>query len=84
MPNFYRFSAITKILIISILVAGCTSVPTAVTVLCKVPAVNKPDFYFDHVSRETTLFEKVKSLLAEREQRIGYEEELKAASKVCE
>lgn len=54
-----------------------------VQVPCKITAPNKPTFAVDNLGIGEDIFEKVKYLLAERKQRIGYELELEEAIKSC-
>lgn len=54
-----------------------------VQVPCKITPPNKPDFAVDNLGIGEDIFEKVKVLLAERQQRKGYELELEEAIKAC-
>lgn len=73
-------------MVMVVLLAGCATKPVQVpvTVLCKTPAIGKPDFYYDHVTKDMSLFDKVKLLIADRKQRQGYEVELESAVNVCQ
>lgn len=73
-------------LLLLLMLPACATKPVEVpvTVLCKTPVITVPDFYYDHVTKETSLFDKVKLLLADRKQRQGYEMELESAVKVCQ
>jgi len=76
--------------------AGCAGRPVAepeprvvrvevpVQVPCRVKAPAVPAWAAEGLRREDSLEVKVRALLAERRQRIGYERELVAASTVCQ
>lgn len=85
-------------IIVGMLVAlvGCGTQPVAepeprvvrvevpVQVPCRVKAPAVPAWAADGLRREDSLEVKVRALLAERRQRIGYERELEAAIKFCD
>lgn len=50
---------------------------------CKIELPNKPDFALGNLGIGEDIFTQVKTLLAERNQRQGYELELEAAIKSC-
>ena len=76
--------------------AGCAGQPVAeheprmvrvevpVQVPCRVKAPAVPAWAADGLRREDSLEVKVRALLAERRQRIGYERELVAAVRSCQ
>ncbi|WP_338547222.1 hypothetical protein V6W80_11540 [Pseudomonas benzopyrenica] len=59
-------------------------VEVPVPVPCRVKAPAVPAWAADGLRREDSLEVKVRALLAERRQRIGYERELQAAIKFCD
>lgn len=59
-------------------------VQTIVSVPCHIPVINKPAMPVDAVTTKNTMFEQVRSLLAEREIRRGYESMLEASTKACQ
>ncbi|WP_175795983.1 hypothetical protein [Burkholderia anthina] len=61
-----------------------TQVDKAVPVPCKVEKVEKPDFAFDGLAFGADIYTQVKTLLADREQRKGYEGKLEAAVQSCQ
>lgn len=80
------FILISSILILS----ACSFIPqkikevqVPVAIPCKITPPNKPDFAVDNLGINEDIFNQVKALLAEREQRKGYELELEAAIKAC-
>ncbi|HEJ4494436.1 TPA: hypothetical protein SL560_001436 [Pseudomonas aeruginosa] len=58
-------------------------VEVPVAVPCRAPAVEVPAWAAAGLMKSDDLQTKVRALLAERRQRIGYEEELKAAVAAC-
>jgi hypothetical protein len=54
-----------------------------VPVPCKAEMPVKPDFKFDTLKEEDTLFDKSKTVLADRKLHLAYEEELVTALKSC-
>ncbi|HBO4529601.1 TPA: hypothetical protein L4U56_003955 [Pseudomonas aeruginosa] len=58
-------------------------VEVPVAVPCRVPSVEVPAWATAGLRKSDDLQTKVRALLAERRQRIGYEEELKAAVAAC-
>lgn len=76
-----------RFLVILLVLSGCAAqkpIEIPINVLCKIPVIEKPDYYFDHATKDMSTFDKVKLLIADRYQRQGYEGELEAASKVCQ
>ncbi|MEL7553155.1 hypothetical protein AAGV37_25025 [Pseudomonas protegens] len=76
-----------------VLMAGCASqqsevrtvrVEVPVQVPCRAPAVPVPAWATDGLKKTDSLELKVRALLAERRQRIGYEKQLGAAVSACE
>lgn len=72
-------------LIAALGLAGCAHAPRPATILipCDAPAVETPVFPFDVLPADADLFTKVKTLLADRRVRQGYEERLEAAAEAC-
>lgn len=73
-------------LLAALLLAGCAhrpATPVALPVPCRSPSVTPPDFAFDQLPRGADIFTQVKTLLADRKQRIAYERELVAANEAC-
>lgn len=58
-------------------------VEVPVQVLCRAPEVAVPSWAAAGLRKTDSLEVKVRALLAERRQRIGYERELEAAAKAC-
>ena len=54
-----------------------------IPVECKTPVPPKPDYNFDKLRIEDTIYDKTKALLADRLLRDAYEKELKAALESC-
>ncbi|WP_219097751.1 hypothetical protein [Pseudomonas sp. UMAB-40] len=84
-----------KILLIGalLLLAGCAGqapevrtvrVGVPVPVPCRVPVVKEPVFATIGLKKTDSLEVKVRALLAERKQRIGYESELLASLSACQ
>ncbi|MCH5583096.1 hypothetical protein [Pseudomonas syringae] len=76
-----------------LVLAGCASqktevrtvrVEVPVQVPCRAPAVAEPQFVAAGLKKTDSLEVKVRALLAERRQRIGYERELQAAVFACQ
>jgi len=79
-----------------IALAGCAGQPAAepeprivrvevpVAVPCKTKEVAVPPWAADGLKKDDSLEVKVRALLAERRQRIGYERELLAANEACQ
>lgn len=77
---------------ISLMIAGCSSVPPApsyvevkvpVAVPCRSADVMRPAFAVDQLPIGATIDVQMRALRAERHQRIGYERELLAANSAC-
>ncbi|WP_414890243.1 hypothetical protein [Pseudomonas chlororaphis] len=75
-----------------LLLAGCAGrepemrtvrVEIPVPVPCRVPMVPVPAWVTGCIKKDDSLELKVRALLAERRQRIGYEKQLEASSSVC-
>lgn len=60
---------------------GVTPVPVGIP--CKVTLPAKPAFAFDSLPPGSDIFTQVKTLLADRKQRIAYEREVEAAARSC-
>ncbi|MUJ04976.1 hypothetical protein GNQ12_05820 [Pseudomonas aeruginosa] len=81
------------LMMVMVALAGCAGrqeaeprtvrVEVPVAVPCRVPAVEVPVWPTAGLRKGDDLQTKVRALLAERRQRIGYEEELKAALAAC-
>lgn len=61
-----------------------TEVKIPVAVPCKITPPSKPTFEVDNLALGSDIFTQVKSLLADRKQRQGYEAELEASIKECQ
>lgn len=72
---------------LAVALASCSSVPKVVKVptpvTCKVKLPVTPDFAFDNLPPGADIFTQVKTLLADRQQRIDYERQLEAAGRAC-
>lgn len=73
-----------------VFLVGCSSVPSKpievqvpVSIPCKITPPNKPDFSTNNLGIGMDIYTQVKTLLAERKQRQGYELELEAAIESC-
>lgn len=80
------------VMMIVLLLAGCATatpevrtvrVEVPVAVPCRAPTVAVPAWAASGLKKADSLEMKVRALLAERRQRIGYERELLAAVQVC-
>ncbi|HCD9060246.1 TPA: hypothetical protein NEF99_000968 [Pseudomonas aeruginosa] len=84
----------SMILIFAVALAGCAArkeaeprtvrVEVPVAVPCRVPAVEVPAWATAGLKKSDDIQTKVRALLAERRQRIGYEAQLLAANKACQ
>jgi hypothetical protein len=66
--------------------AGCNTVPhrlSTILVPCQTAKVEPPSFPFDTLSVDADIFTKVKTLLADRKVRQGYEDQLETANEAC-
>ncbi|MBI6941034.1 hypothetical protein JET76_06705 [Pseudomonas putida] len=82
-----------QVLLAGLLLAGCAARPAAevryvrvevpVQVPCRAPDVAIPPWAAAGLRRTDSLEVKVRALLAERRQRIGYEKQLEAAVSAC-
>jgi hypothetical protein len=82
-----------QVLLVALLLAGCAShvepevctvrVEVPVQVPCRTPDVAAPLWAAASLRKTDSLEVKVRALLAERRQRIGYEKELAAAAGAC-
>lgn len=57
--------------------------PQPILVPCKVPPITRPVFPFDSLQPGTDVFTQMKTLLADRKVRIGYETKLEAGVESC-
>ncbi|WP_400518301.1 hypothetical protein [Pseudomonas aeruginosa] len=81
------------LMLVVVALAGCAGqvepeprtvrIDVPVAVPCRVPTVEVPAWATAGLRKGDDLQVKVRALLAERRQRIGYEEELKAAVAAC-
>lgn len=81
-------------LLAGLLLAGCSTNPSSqaqyvrvevpVQVPCRAPEVSAPAWAAADLRKADSLEVKVRALLAERRQRIGYEKQLEAAVSACE
>lgn len=82
-----------QVLLLGLLLAGCAGqgdpevryvrVDVPVQTPCRAPEVAVPPWAAASLRKTDTLETKVRALLAERRQRIGYEKELEAAAAAC-
>jgi hypothetical protein len=83
-----------SILLVVSLLAGCATTKPVIDVQtqevfvpiatpCKAVVPSRPDFNFDKVTKTDDVFDKTKSLLADRKLHLGYETELLAALTSC-
>lgn len=82
------------LMLVMVALAGCAGqvepeprtvrVEVPVAVLCRVPAVEVPAWATTGLRKGDDLQTKVRALLAERLQRIGYEAQLLAANQACQ
>lgn len=61
-----------------------TTVDMPIAVACKTPLPSKPVFAFDALGIGRDIYTQVATLLADRRQRLGYENELEAALSACQ
>ncbi|HGN2727621.1 TPA: hypothetical protein ACKRYN_001919 [Pseudomonas aeruginosa] len=90
---FGRCSRKVQVLGLVFALAGCASqaepeprtvrVEVPLEVLCRAPEIGEPAWATAGLRKGDDLQTKVRALLAERRQRIGYEKELKAALAAC-
>lgn len=81
------------LIVVALAVAGCVGqvepqvqyvrVEVPVQVPCRTPAVTNPPWAAAGLRRSDSLELKVRALLAERRQRIGYEKQLEVAFAAC-
>lgn len=68
--------------------AGCASAPqrveVAVPVPCRVTVPPEPSWATAALADNATIWDQVKALLAERRQRMAYEDQLRAAAQACQ
>ena len=83
----------SAILLVALLLTGCAGLMPApkvvevkvpVQVQCKVTPPERPLFAVDGLPIGSGIWEQMKALRAERQQRIGYEIELEATVKACQ
>lgn len=90
---------VSKYLLLLAFVGGCSTAPTfpptetiryvpqevkiPVPIKCQTPIPEKPDFSFPKIKEDSDIFEKVKSLLADRNLHLGYEDQLLTALQSC-
>ncbi|ENY5377830.1 hypothetical protein ACEZP4_000702 [Pseudomonas aeruginosa] len=89
-----RKAQVVQVLGLVFALAGCAGqvepeprtvrVEVPVAVPCRVPAVEVPAWVAAGLRKGDDLQTKVRALLAERRQRIGYEAQLLAANKACQ
>lgn len=82
------------VLLLALCLGGCATtepppppkpitVQVPVRVPCEIEEPKSPQFSFSALSEESTLYEKVQSLLADRLLHLGYEEQLRTALRGC-
>lgn len=91
--RFSKNVQVLQVLLVGLLLAGCAGkvepeirtvrVEVPVQVPCRAPEVAVPPWAAAGLRRTDSLEVKVRALLAERRQRIGYERQLEAAVKSC-
>lgn len=85
---------VIKYLLLASLISGCATtqetiryvtqeVKIPVPIKCQTPVPDKPDFNFPKMNEGSDIFEKVKSLLADRNLHLGYEDQLLTALQSC-
>ncbi|HGW4621972.1 TPA: hypothetical protein ACNH8F_003487 [Pseudomonas aeruginosa] len=89
-----RKAQVVQVLGLVFALAGCAGqvepeprtvrVEVPVAVPCRVPAVEVPAWAAAGLRKDDDLQTKVRALLAERRQRIGYEAQLLAANRACQ
>lgn len=82
------------LLLAGLMLAGCTTKPSPqvqyvrvevpVQVPCRAPEVSVPTWATAGLRKTDSLEVKVRALLAERRQRIGYEKQIRAAISACQ
>ena len=77
-----------RVLLACLALAACAETPPptakiAVPVDCTVTMPERPTWATDALPRDAGVYDKVKALLAEREQRIAYETKLEAVARSC-
>ncbi len=87
------FTPCVMMVVTGLLLVGCSTpqpeirtvrVEVPVQVPCKAPVIAVPTFAAAGLKKADSLEVKVRALLAERRQRIGYERELVAAVSACQ
>ena len=83
------------LLVVVLLLAGCAStsesqqppkpieVKVPVPVPCQIEEPKMPEFSFETLTSESTIYQKVQILLADRLLHLGYEEQLRTALRGC-
>lgn len=86
---------VSKYLLLAVLIlGGCATtesskppepkiVQVPIRVPCEIEEPKTPDYNFPRSSTESTLYEKVQALLADRLLHLGYEEQLRTALRGC-
>ena len=82
-----RNALIGLCLLISLALGACAPRPAVTGIATPVPCVvtlpAKPGFAFDALPEGSDIFTQVKTLLADRRQRIDYERQVEAAARSC-
>lgn len=86
---FQKVFLLLSVLVLSACASQKTEVRTVrvevpVQVPCRAPSIAEPQFVAAGLKKTDSLEVKVRALLAERRQRIGYERELQAAVFACQ
>jgi len=71
------------VLAAGVLLSACATHSTPQYVPCRVEQVPRPTFPFDRLQLGADIHTQVKTLLADREERKGYEVKLEAANRAC-
>lgn len=75
---------LATILTLALALTACaTKPPPTQYVPCRVEQIAKPIFPFDRLQLGADIHTQVKTLLADREERKGYEGKLEAANRAC-
>lgn len=92
--RFSKNVQVLQVLLVGLLLAGCAGkvepeirtvrVEVPVQVPCRAPVVAVPPWAAAGLQKDDSLEVKVRALLAERLQHIGYEKELVAANRSCQ
>lgn len=81
------------LVVLALALSGCATkevvkyetveVKIPVPVLCQTEEPKKPNFSFERLSTDSSIYEKVQSLVTDRLLHLGYEEQLRTALQSC-